>query len=405
MELVHKLLPASKKKLVISSIGVLALVLFSVFVLVEATKAEVVMTDNGEIQTISTNSNTVGDLLQELGITVGTYDFLSHDETESIEDGMEITYKTAKQITVSIDDKEQVYYTTADTIEDFLSEQDLSFQERDEISHQPAEVTEDGLHIEVEKAYQVTINDGGEKKKVWTTGGTVNDLLKEADVDYEKDSDDRITPALDEEVTKGKTIAIVRVAIEDEEVTETIAFDIEERQDSSLLKGEEKVISEGEEGTVTKRFKVTKENGEEVSRELVSEDVKEESVTRVVAVGTKEEVQESNLVTLANETPKDSSQDGETITVTASAFTSECGGCSGVTATGINLGANPNMKVIAVDPNVIPLGSKVWVEGYGEAIAGDTGGNIKGNRIDVHVPSKSDAYSWGVKTVQVKVLN
>ena len=186
MELVHKLLPASKKKLVISSIGVLALVLFSVFVLVEATKAEVVMTDNGEIQTISTNSNTVGDLLQELGITVGTYDFLSHDETESIEDGMEITYKTAKQITVSIDGKEQVYYTTADTIEDFLSEQDLSFQERDEISHQPAEVTEDGLHIEVEKAYQVTINDGGEKKKVWTTGGTVNDLLKEADVDYEK---------------------------------------------------------------------------------------------------------------------------------------------------------------------------------------------------------------------------
>lgn len=133
--------------------------------------------------------------------------------------------------------------------------------------------------------------------------------------------------------------------------------------------------------------------------------MREKSVNRVVAIGTKEEVQESNLVTLANETPKDSSQGGKTITVTASAFTSECGGCSGVTATGINLGANPNMKVIAVDPNVIPLGAKVWVEGYGEAIAGDTGGNIKGNRIDVHVPSKSDAYSWGVKTVQVKVLD
>lgn len=41
------------------------------------------------------------------------------------------------------------------------------------------------------------------------------------------------------------------------------------------------------------------------------------------------------------------------------------------------------MKMIAVDPKVIPLGSKVWVEGYGEAIAGDTGGAIKGNRIDI----------------------
>lgn len=186
MGLVHKLLPASKKKLVISSIGVLALVLFSVFVLVEATKAEVVITDNGEIQTISTNSNTVGDLLHELEITVGAYDFLSHDETELIEDGMEITYKTAKQITVSIDGKEQDYYTTANTIGDFFKEQNLSFKERDEISHQLTEETEAGLHIEVAKAYQVTINDGGNKKKFWTTGGTVNDLLKEADIDYKK---------------------------------------------------------------------------------------------------------------------------------------------------------------------------------------------------------------------------
>ncbi|GAA3326735.1 hypothetical protein GCM10020331_063860 [Ectobacillus funiculus] len=54
-----------------------------------------------------------------------------------------------------------------------------------------------------------------------------------------------------------------------------------------------------------------------------------------------------------------------------------------MTATGIDLRKDPNMKLIAVDPKVIPLGSKVWVEGYGEAIAGDTGGAIKGNRIDV----------------------
>ncbi|MFJ8263257.1 LysM peptidoglycan-binding domain-containing protein [Rummeliibacillus sp. NPDC094406] len=96
---------------------------------------------------------------------------------------------------------------------------------------------------------------------------------------------------------------------------------------------------------------------------------------------------------------------GKTMTVTATAYTPNCAGCSGVTATGINVKANPNMKVIAVDPRVIPLGSKVWVEGYGTAIAGDTGGAIKGNRIDLLMPNNSQANSWGVRTVTIKVLD
>ena len=80
--------------------------------------------------------------------------------------------------------------------------------------------------------------------------------------------------------------------------------------------------------------------------------------------------------------------------MSATAYTAYCNGCSGITATGINLRANPNVKVIAVDPNVIPLGSKVWVEGYGHAIAGDTGGAIKGNRIDLFVPTKRAGISF-----------
>ncbi|MGE7112068.1 LysM peptidoglycan-binding domain-containing protein [Lysinibacillus sp. NPDC047702] len=91
--------------------------------------------------------------------------------------------------------------------------------------------------------------------------------------------------------------------------------------------------------------------------------------------------------------------------VEASAYTASCEGCSGITATGINLKTNPNAKVISVDPTVIPLGSKVYVEGYGEAIAGDTGGAIKGNRIDVFFPSQQDAINFGVKQLQVTILD
>lgn len=93
------------------------------------------------------------------------------------------------------------------------------------------------------------------------------------------------------------------------------------------------------------------------------------------------------------------------MTVSSTAYTASCAGCSGVTSTGIDLKANPNQKVISVDPSIIPLGKHVWVEGYGEAIAGDTGGSIKGNKIDIYMPSKEDAINWGKKTVKIKILD
>ena len=99
------------------------------------------------------------------------------------------------------------------------------------------------------------------------------------------------------------------------------------------------------------------------------------------------------------------STDVKELTVTATAYTASCEGCSGITSTGIDLNANPNQKVVAVDPTVIPLGSKVWVEGYGEAIAGDIGGAIKGNKIDVYMPSYNDAINWGRQSVKVKILD
>ncbi|WP_067727934.1 3D domain-containing protein [Oceanobacillus damuensis] len=97
--------------------------------------------------------------------------------------------------------------------------------------------------------------------------------------------------------------------------------------------------------------------------------------------------------------------EGKTISVSATAYTAGCEGCSGVTYTGVDLNKNPNAKVIAVDPNVIPLGSEVYVEGYGYATAADIGSAIKGNKIDLHVPTKGEAFEWGVKTVDVTIVD
>lgn len=96
--------------------------------------------------------------------------------------------------------------------------------------------------------------------------------------------------------------------------------------------------------------------------------------------------------------------DQKTMTMSATAYTAECDGCTGITATGLNLNEDRNMKVIAVDPSVIPLGTRVHVEGYGEAVAGDVGGAIKGNKIDIHVPTRDEAINWGVREVTVTIL-
>lgn len=426
MRFISKLLPASKIKLVISGIGVLALLVFAGIVLFEATKAEVVITDNGEKQTVKTHQDTVEGLLKEVGIAVGEHDVLSHQADAAVKDGMEIDYKTAKQIYVTVDGENQEYYTTADTVKGFLSEHGLLVTDRDEVSYKGTDATKDGLHIEVTKAYQVTINDGGKEKKVWTTGGSVAELLDANEIRFNKKLD-KIKPAAKKDVTKDTSITIVRVEKDSDKIRKKLSFETEERPDSSLPKGEKQVITEGKEGIVERHYELTIENGKEVDRKLVSEEVKEEGRNHVVAVGTKDTTKdmqpEPKVVQLSASQPKskpapkpeskatESDSDsnnksgGKVLQMSASAYTGSCSGCSGHTATGINLNANPNMKIIAVDPNVIPLGSKVWVEGYGEAVAGDTGGSIVGNRIDVHVPSKSAAYNWGRRTVTVKVLN
>lgn len=100
----------------------------------------------------------------------------------------------------------------------------------------------------------------------------------------------------------------------------------------------------------------------------------------------------------------------KTYTVEATAYTAYCNGCSGTTKLGTNLRKNPNAKVIAVDPNVIPLGSKVrltcksYPEINGIYIADDTGGAIKGHKIDLFIPTRLEALQFGKREVTVEII-
>ncbi|MDN4494855.1 LysM peptidoglycan-binding domain-containing protein [Ureibacillus aquaedulcis] len=147
----------------------------------------------------------------------------------------------------------------------------------------------------------------------------------------------------------------------------------------------------------------SKASAPEATAPTTNNEQTKESTPEATAPTTNSEV--SNESTPAEAAPSTSNTDSKVLIMEATAYTASCEGCSGITSTGINLKENPDAKVISVDPTVIPLGSKVYVEGYGEAIAGDTGGGIKGNKIDVFIASKQEAVKFGVKQLKVTILD
>ncbi|QFF97381.1 DUF348 domain-containing protein [Psychrobacillus glaciei] len=388
----------SKQTLVVVGTILLFLAVVS-FVLFEGTKKTVALTVNGEQQEILTHANTVGELLEQNNIVVANEDYLKPSVNTSIKNNLAIEWEQARQIEITVDGKIQTITTTADLVSEILAKANVQLDEHDAVT--PAMNAAVGLDckVAIEKAFDVTLLDGKQEQKVRSTSTTVADFLKQHNI--QMNEFDRVGREMDELVLPDSVIQIVRVEKVTDVVEEETNFAVETKKEDSLLKGKEKVVQAGEKGSVSRSYEVIKENGEEVSRNVVSEKIIKEPIKKVVVVGTK-------IVTASVSRGENSSSTpsgGSEFYVTATAYTAYCNGCTGVTTSGLNLKSNPDLKVIAVDPSVIPLGSKVWVEGYGYAVAGDTGGAIKGNKIDLFMPSKSKAYDFGRKKVRIKVLN
>ena len=110
---------------------------------------------------------------------------------------------------------------------------------------------------------------------------------------------------------------------------------------------------------------------------------------------------EENVIFIpASESVPNVTVNNKEIICSATAYT---GG--GRTSSGILCRRDPNgISTISVDPSVIPIGTKVYIEGYGYAVAADTGSSVKGNKIDVYFNSVSECYNWGNKSVKVTIL-
>jgi uncharacterized protein YabE (DUF348 family) len=386
-----------KNKIVLFTTSLLVLVIGIAYGTYEGMKDSVSLTVNGQEKQVRTHSDTVGALLKELKIDIRAEDSISPAIDKKIKDNIKVIYEASKPINIAVGDERRTIWTTADTVKELIQQENLDVTQHDKIEPALDTKLETDSSLKIDKAFQLTLNVDNKNQQVWTTSTTVADFLKKQNVTLNEL--DKVEPALTNKVDQEGAITVTRIEKVTDVVEEPIAFDVVTQSDNSIEKGKQKVIDSGKEGKREKHYEVVKENGKEISRKLLKTETVEESKNRVVALGTKV----VQTVSTASVSRNNDSVKKE-FYVKSTAYTAHCSGCSGTTATGVNLRANPGAKVIAVDPSVIPLGTKVHVEGYGYAVAADTGSAIKGNKIDVFLPSKSAAYRWGSKQVKIKVL-
>ncbi|HAC4610490.1 TPA_asm: DUF348 domain-containing protein [Listeria monocytogenes] len=393
---------SSKWKLPIMIAGfviVVALVFYFVF---EGTKNDITIVNTGEKIESRTHAKTVSEALDEAGIKVSERDEIAPGKNAEIKDGMEIKYLPARQITINDNGTKKDVWSTKANVADLLKDENITTRPQDVLNVALDTKLKNGLEVNINRAIQLSLQNGAKKDTVWTTKTKVSDLLAEKNIKL--DQDDRVSPAKDSNLKEKMTVEVTYVNSKAEKKNEQVKFETVYKEDDSLNKGVEKVVQEGKNGEKVVEYKVTFENGKEKKRDVIKENVTSKKTDKVVVRGTKEKVVATPVSNVSTPSTTSSSSStpsgGKTYRMESTAYS---GG--GTTAYGINLSANPGLKVIAVDPRIIPLGSKVWVEGYGEAIAGDTGGAIKGNIVDVYFPNESQCYSWGRRMVTVKVLN
>lgn len=299
--------------------------------------------------------------------------------------GIIIYFCLAKQIEIVIDGSPQTISTFAKTVGEVLEEEGIDLHPCDTIDALPESPLNRDQVIEITRAFQVQIEADGETSQIITGPLTVAEALNKAGIPIGEA--DMLTHDLNAQLTAAATIGITRVS--QEYVTEEIVIEppLVRQADNSLEQGVSKVISQGKSGLRADTYMITYEDGEEVSRELAESQIVQKPKEKVMAYGT---------ISLASREGR-SFEFKEARTVTATAYTHT----GNRTATG----TQARVGVIAVDPRVIPLHTEVYVEGYGFAVAEDTGGAIKGDKIDIYLETREACRSWGVRKVKIYILD
>ena len=320
--------------------------------------------------------------------------------------GAGVFFYLERDVLINDNGKQYAVRTMKATVKDVLAQNGISIESYDYISL-PLDMELDrrkANRIDIKRAVPVTILADGREIGMMTYRDTVGEVIGDSPVAL--DADDVLDGvSLEDCVTAGMNIKIVRVREEIDRQIIPIPFETVKSENSHMDKGTEKVVEEGKEGRREKLFRVVLRDGIETERELIKDNIILEPVNRIIEYGT----------ILNHKTARgDIIRYKKVLNMRATAYTSSFKDTGkhpdhpefGITYTGLKA----RKGIIAVDPKVIPLGTKVYVEvagktpDYGYALAADIGGAIKGNLIDLYFDDQETVDRWGCKQVKVYIL-
>lgn len=312
----------------------------------------------------------------------------------------------SKDVVINFDDTVTIVRTMKSTVGEVLGQNGLEINEHDYINL-PLESKLQKKNtniINIKKALPLIVEVNGEKTTIMTVKDTVGEALKEEPVNFY--TGDKIEGAdYSQKVEENMQVKVIKVSHKVLTEEETIPYDVLEKESGNMEIGEQRIVKEGNEGKREKVYVAKYEDGKEVYRKLMKENVVSEPSEKIIEYGTVASYVSSR---------GDRFRYTEILDMRATAYTAsyECTGKRpgdpgfGITYTGIQV----RPGVVAVDPNVIPLGSRLYIEGvgdvpdYGYALAADIGSAVKGDIIDLYQEDKETVKQWGVKKVKVYIL-
>lgn len=301
---------------------------------------------------------------------------------------------TRKVVTLVVDGHEQKIVTHKSTVNSLLLSEKIPLSSKDKIYPDLNSKIYNKDIIKINHAINVNVTVDNKKLSLLSSEENIKSLLKAEGIVLK--NHDKVEPDIETKLKKNMNINIIRVAVKT--FTQNISLDFKTivKKNSGMANNQKTVLQKGAKGEKQVTTVVTYENGEEVSRKIANEKVIKKPVDKIVAQGTY--------------TAAPLSRGGDMllysriIKARATAYSGKPG--KTYTSSGRMAVRNPDgCSTIAVDPNVIPIGTKLFVEGYGFAVAADTGTAIKGNSIDVFFDTKKESSRWAVKYVNVYVLN
>ncbi|MHB1652491.1 MAG: 3D domain-containing protein [Desulfitobacteriaceae bacterium] len=367
--------------------GALLVAILTITVVLWRAQTIQVQIDNKTVR-ITTLSKTVGEALAHTSLGIYPEDSVSPPRDTSVAPGLKVEVKRSIPLKLNIDGQvilaRSAQADVGKALEELSDRYGLQLKDVDEVNIPRVANLSAGMEVDVKRAVSLHVMVDG---KEWDTNlapRPVSEALGKLGISL--GVEDKVSLAPEHIIQAGDKLQVVRVMEKEETIHTEIPYQTVSQPADFPVGLPDRLVTRGSNGAQEQTVKLVLEDGKEVRREVLSQKIMRPPVNQVVSRGAQTSVSRGGKVISFQ----------RAYLMRATAY-SEPGGTTAI-------GVPVQWGVVAVDPRVIRLGTKLYVDGYGDATALDTGGAIKGNRIDLYMDSEDAASNWGVRTVIVYVL-